>query len=118
MRPQFNGLSLLAMLGLIGFLAFVEDSYDSRVAMSFGYFFYLIYLWVRPDELFWQYVLKAAAYTMALSLILMSVWVALYYVMRLDESFIFMGFWVMYSLLHIGFNSILAWFISMDQWHA
>lgn len=115
MNRSFNALSLLSMLGFLGFLAFIGNGYDSTVIFSLAYFFYLGYLWIRPDELFWQYVLKAAAYALALGMVFLSVWVVIYYVAQSDESFIIMGFWISYALLHTGFNAILLGLLSQDR---
>lgn len=115
MTRSFNYLSVASVFGLIGFLAFVGESYDSTIAISFAYFAYLAYLFIRPDELFWQYVLKSAAITLAVSLTFISIWVSLYYLTQADSDFIFMGFWVMYALMHLVFNGVFVTYTSLDR---
>lgn len=114
MTRSFNYLSVLSVFGLIGFLAFVGEGFDSSVALSFGYFAYLGYIFVRPDELFWKYVLRSAAITLAVSLIFISGWVSVYYLTQAESDFIFMGFWVMYALMHVVFNVVFVTHITLD----
>ncbi|GEM_PF-5231003 len=114
MKPTFNSLSVLAVLGFTGFLAFVGNGYDSTVVFSFAYFFYLGYLWIRPDELFWEYVFKSATWTLAVNALFLMVWVSVYYLANLDEPFINMGFWLNFGLIHTLFNAILIGYISRD----
>ncbi len=115
MTRSFNYLSLASFFGLIGFLAFVGEGFDSTVAISFAYFGYLGYVFIRPDELFWKYVLKSAAITFAVSLIFISGWVSLYYLTQAESDFIFMGFWVMYGLMHVVFNAVFVTYTSLDR---
>ena len=115
MTRSFNYLSVLSVFGLIGFLAFVGEGFDSTVAISFAYFGYLGYIFIRPDELFWQYVLKSAAITLAVSLTFISIWVSVYYLTQAESDFIFMGFWVMYALVHGVFNAVFVTYTTLDR---
>lgn len=115
MTRSFNYLSIGSIFGLIGFLAFTGDHYDSTIAISFAYFGYLGYLFLRPDELFWQYVLKSAAIALAVSLLFMSGWVSVYYIAQADADFIFMGFWVLYGLMHFIFNAAFLTYTALDR---
>ncbi len=114
MTRSFNYLSVLSVFGLIGFLAFVGEGFDSSVTLSFGYFAYLGYIFVRPDELFWKYVLRSAAITLAVSLIVISGLVSVYYLTQAESDFIFTGFWVMFALMHVVFNVVFVTQITLD----
>lgn len=115
MLRDFNYLSGVSIFGFIGFLAFVGGDYDSSVAFSFAYFAYLGYIFLRPDELFWKYVLKSAAITLAITLIFISGWVSVYYLTQAESDFIFMGFWVMFALMHVVFNAIFITYTTLDR---
>ena len=103
---SFNYLVLLSLVGLLGLVGFIDASYRGLYNF-FAYFLYVGYFWVRPDELFWNHVGKASTWAFVITFLLMSSWLALYYLLGATETFLVTGFWVGYWSLHIIFNGVL-----------
>lgn len=104
-----NILAILAVVGFVGFIGVLDAS--NRALLNFlAYFLYLGYLRIKPDELFWVYVGQAAIITVLSTFLLMSGWLAMFYLLDSDVGVLVNGFWIGYWSLHIVFNVSLRIF--------
>lgn len=114
MFKTFNFLGLFSLFSVLGLLGLIGN-YDTTISLYFLYVLYVGYFFVKPDELFWKYVNKAGAITMIVTLVYLSIWMSIYYLVTPSEAFISLGFWITLMLMNVLFNILLSVFFGSER---
>jgi hypothetical protein len=101
MKNKFGFFGLLGLLGILGIVT------DNRAFLGFfGFFVYFRYFTIIPDELFKEYIKKAATPSFFISIIIISITIALSAIIK-DRTFLSIGFLIDFIITLFVFTILL-----------